>query len=329
MEYGTEHSICAVPELWCVAVFLYQRLFILAQAHEEGGIDLGRFYLSRFIRLAPLYYVCIGIALCIGFFLSSFSLLVPVRELGASLIPWMLFSLGGEPFVNGADIKRIVSGVVWKLANEWVFYLSLPFLAWFARKSKRLVHLACMLLLIFALSKVLSSGRIHQEWIVGFFLIIRELAKFMLIGFGGGILVAVFQEKVAKRVTISSSARNWLLLAIYLLFLFAPLFRSFMIVGVPLLLIGFTLVVLGTDLFGFITSMPVRFLGIIRASIPSRSKAIYRRQRCALSIVLTSALFHFLDERPSMKLTEKIARNPSVDRLPGLLKHEAERVAAG
>jgi peptidoglycan/LPS O-acetylase OafA/YrhL len=272
-----------------------------------------------------------------------------LRELAASLMPWMLFSVGGEPFVNGADIKRIVSGVVWTLANEWLFYLSLPFLAWFARKSKRLLHLAGMFLVIFALSKVLSSARIHQEWIVSFFLIIREFAKFMLIGFGGGILVANFQDKLVQRVTLSSSARNWLLLVIYILYLFSPPFRGFFAAGIPVLLLGFTLVVLGSDLFGFITSQPVRFLGIIsydlyllhginyyiamllRGGIHPVTLRSYLLQTavCLTSIILTSTLFHFLVERPSMKLSEKIARNPSANRAPGLLKPETEGVAAG
>jgi len=317
---------------------------------KKGGIELGRFYLSRFIRLGPLYYVCVLIALCIGFSLSGFRLVVPVRELAASLVPWMLFSLGGQPFVNGADIKRIVSGVMWTLANEWLFYLSLPFLAWFAHKSKRLAHLACLFVLIFAISKVLSSGRIHQEFVVGAFLIIREFAKFMLIGFGGGIVVATFQEKLAQRLTLSASARNWLLLALYVFFLLAPPFRGFMVLGVPVLLAGFGLVVLGADLFGFISSMPVRFLGIIsydlylfhgmnyyvamllRGGIHAVSLKSYLPQTavCLVTIILTSTVFHFLVERPSMKRSEKIARNPSVGLVSGELKPEAAAgVSAG
>ena len=135
-EWNTGQSILfarfasfGVLQFFFISGYLFWRKLM-----KKGGIELGRFYLSRFIRLAPLYYTCIGIALCIGFYLSGFRLLVPVRELAASLMPWMLFSVGGEPFVNGADIKRIVSGVVWTLANEWLFYLSLPFLAWFDRK---------------------------------------------------------------------------------------------------------------------------------------------------------------------------------------------------
>lgn len=317
---------------------------------KKSGIDLGRFYLSRFIRLGPLYYVCVGVALCIGVYLSGFKLVVSVRELAISLVPWLLFSLGGEPRVNGADMQRIVSGVVWTLGNEWLFYLALPFLAWFARKSKRLVHLACLFLLIFAVSKFLSSGRIHQEWIVNTFLVIREFAKFMLMGFGGGILIAAYQEKLARRVTLTASSRNWLLLGTYIFYLFVPPFGFFLVVGTLVLLVGFTLIVLGADLFGFITSLPVRFLGIVsydlylfhginyyiamllRGGIHEVTLRSYLPQAaaCLVSIILTSTFFHFLVERRSMKRSEKIARNPTINQASGHLKPEAaERVTAG
>lgn len=329
-DWGTGHSILfarfanfGVIQFFFISGYLFWRKLM-----KKGGIELGRFYLSRFVRLAPVYYVCVGIAIFIGLTLSGFRLLVPAHQLATSLVPWLLFSLGGEPTVNGADVKRIVSGVVWTLANEWLFYLALPLLGWFARKSQRLIHLALLFGFIFVVSKFLSSGRVHQESVVGGLLIVREFARFMLMGFGGGILIAAFQEKIRQRLTLSVSSRNWLLLALYAIYLLIPEFRGFLVIGVPCLLAAFALVITGSDLFGFITSRPVRFLGIIsydlylvhgityyiamrlRGGMHPVQVGTYIAQTavCFVVIVLVSTALYFLVERPSMKLSEKIAR---------------------
>lgn len=333
-----------VMQFFFISGYLFWRKLM-----KKGGIDLRRFYLSRFVRLAPVYYVTVGIAILIGFSLSGFHLLVSVRELAVSLVPWLLFSLGGQPSINGADVKRVVSGVIWTLANEWLFYLSLPFLAWFARKSVRILHLIALFLFVFLVSKYLSSGRIHHEAVVATFLVVREFAKFMVIGFGGGIVIAAFQEDIARRLRLSINARNWLVLVLYAFYLLAPNFRGGIVLRYVALLIAFSLVIEGADLFGFITSMPMRFLGIIsydlylvhgityylamrlRGGIHSIAPGPYIAQAavCIVVIILTSTVLHFLVERPSMKLSEKIARNPAVTSMPVTAEPQPAQVVSG
>jgi peptidoglycan/LPS O-acetylase OafA/YrhL len=327
-HWGTQSSVIfsrfasfGVNQFFFISGFLFWRKLM-----KKGGIELGRFYLSRFVRLAPLYYTCIGIALFIGMNLAGFKLLVPSSQFVRSLVPWIFFSIGGQPDVNHAEIKRII-GVVWTLAMEWLFYLSLPYLGWFARKAQRLIHFACLFLLVYVVGRYFSH-KIHQETIASTLTILSQFAKFMVFSFGGGILIAVFQEKIREKLRFSVSQANWLLVLFYAFYLFMPDFRGMAVAGQLCLLCGFALVIQGASLFGFITSKPVRFLGIIsydlylvhsiifylamklRGGIRPvlTSNYILQTAVCFVVIVIASTVLHFLVERPSMKRSEAIAR---------------------
>lgn len=331
-HWGTQNSILfsrfasfGVDQFFFISGFLFWRKLM-----KKGGIELGRFYISRFVRLAPVYYTCIGIAIFIGMYLTGFKLLVSGGQFVRSLLPWIFFSIGGQPDINHADIKRIISGVIWTLAAEWLFYLSLPYLGWFARKAQRLIHFACLFLLIYIVGRHFSL-KIHQQTITSILTILSQFAKYMVFSFGGGILIAVFQEKIRSKIHLSALQANWLLVFFYAFYLFAPDFRGMMVVGTLGLVCGFALIVQGADLFGFITSKPVRFLGIIsydlylvhgityylamrlRGGIGPVAVGHYIAQTavCFVIIVIASTVLHFLVERPSMKRSENIARGIS------------------
>lgn len=328
-HWGTQNSVLfsrfasfGVDQFFFISGFLFWRKLM-----KIGGIELGRFYLSRFVRLAPVYYTCVGIAMFIGMYLMGFKLLVPGSHLVRSLIPWIFFSIGGQPDVNHADIKRIISGVVWTLAAEWLFYLSLPYLGWFARKAQRLIHFACLFLLIYIVGRYFSL-KIHQETVASTLTILSQFAKYMVFSFGGGILIAVFQEKIREKVHFSISQANWLLVLFYTFYLLMPDFHGMAVAGPLCLLCGFALVIQGANLFGFITSKSVRFLGIIsydlylvhgityylamklRGGIRPVTTTNYMIETavCFVVIVIASTVLHFLVERPSMKRSEDIAR---------------------
>lgn len=338
-QWGTQTSILfarfasfGVEQFFFISGFLFWRKLM-----KKGGIELGRFYLSRFVRLAPVYYTCAGIAMFIGMYLVGFKLLVSPAQLVQSLLPWIFFAIGGQPGVNHADVKRIICGVVWTLAAEWLFYLSLSYLGWFARKAQRLIHFVCLFLLMYVVGRYFSL-KIHHETIASGLTIVSQFAKYMVFSFGGGILIAVFQEKIREKVRFSVLQANWLLMLFYAFYLFAPDFRGMAVVGTISLICGFALVIQGADLFGFITSKPVRFLGIIsydlylvhgityylamklRGGIHSVTASSYIAQTavCFVVIVIASTVLHFLVERPSMKRSEDIARGVSGRRGSGI-----------
>jgi peptidoglycan/LPS O-acetylase OafA/YrhL len=313
-----------------VAQFFYLSGFLFwRKLMRRGRIPAGKFYLSRFIRIAPVYYVSIGAALMIGFAVTDFKLQVAPGSLIASLLQWILFSLGGQPAVNHADIARITSGVTWTLALEWLFYLSLPFLAWFARKAWRLALYALAFGMLFLLGRYARSAGINAEGLHWAGSIVGQYAKFMLIGFGGGLLIAAFESNLSDWLRPVWAWRNWIVLALFLAYLTIPQLPD---AGHALLLAGFALIVSGADLFGLLVKRSARLLGAIsypvylvhglvyyaalrlRGGIHSVALLTYIAETalCLAAILLTASALHLLVEKPTMKLSEKIARAASM-----------------
>lgn len=316
--------------------FFISGLLFWRKLMKSGKIPLGSFYLSRFARIGPSYYVSIGIAILAGFVFTGARLQVSDGALLGSLAPWLLFSIGGRPEVNHADILRITCGVTWTLALEWAFYLLLPFLAWFSRKNWRLL----ILLLVFAplslVNKYSLFGGVDAGDSHTLGMVLAEFAKFMLIGFGGGILIAALEPKIREWSRRVLPWQNWILLGLYLAYLMVPGDDGIYEI---LILAGFALVVQGADLFGFLTCRAVRLLGVIsypmylihgiayytamnlRGGEHAMDAASYIAQvaLCLVAILLLSVAIHLVVERPTMRLSESIARKA---RLPqtGLLE---------
>lgn len=310
-----------VVQFFFISGYLFWRKLM-----RDGSVPVGRFYLSRFLRIGPVYYVCVGGAIAIGFVITGFALRVERGELIRSLVCWALFTVGGIPSVNGADVLRITSGVTWTLAMEWGFYLLLPLLAWFSRGAWRLIWLALSCGLVFLVAKYSSESLTQMVHFNALLLQVRGLAKFMLIGFGGGIVIATSEGKLRSWNHLSARASSWLLLGVYLAYLVAPGIQEW---GEVLLLAGFALVVQGTDLFGIITSRGVRFLGIVSYDLYVVHGIVYylaTRMRggihpvplwaylpetalCIVTIVVVSTVMHLAVERPSMLLSERLGRH--------------------
>lgn len=318
-----------------VAQFFYLSGFLFWRKLMKGGrMPMGKFYISRFVRIGPVYYVCLAVALLTGFAGAGFKLQVSLSGLMTSLLPWILFSQGAPTQVNHEDILRITAGVTWTLGLEWLFYLSLPVLAWFARKQWRLAIYALLFGLLFLAGRFLRAGSdvgaVHVGGAVQIAgAILAVYAKFMLVGFGGGILVAALEENLRTWMKPLMHLRNWLVPALYLAYLVIPGISA---VGQILLLLAFAMVVLGADIFGFLTSRPVRLLGVISypvyllhgivyfwamhnlGGVPKLSLPAYIAEiaGCVAVILLLATVIHLLVERPTMKASERIARAASV-----------------
>lgn len=231
------------------------------------------------------------------------------------------------------EVARIVCGVTWTLGLEWLFYLSLPFLGWFSRKSQRLFFLALTFGALFLVSKALRFGGVDSAIpLSSASTILGGLAKFMLIGFGGGIFIAALEARIRNWLRFVMPWQNWLLLALYVAYLMVPGING---IGQVLLLTGFALVVQGADLFGLLTSRAVRLLGVISYPIYLAHGMVYyaamrlrggihpidpftyaaETTACLAVILLLATLIHLVLERPTMKLSEDIARRASLPQI--------------
>jgi peptidoglycan/LPS O-acetylase OafA/YrhL len=312
-----------VIQFFYLSGFLFWRKLM-----KTGRIPVARFYLSRFMRIGPVYYFCIGAAILLGLFVTGFKLQVSPLMFTRSLLSWLLFSMGGRAAVNHADIKRITCGVTWTLALEWLFYLSLPFLGWFSRNARRLILYALTFGLLYALGRYFRSTTANEASFHVASTAAAEWCKFMLVGFGGGILIAAFEPQLRIRL-LRLPWRDWIVLGLYLAYLLIPGIAA---AGQVLVLGGFALVVTGTDLFGLLSSRALRLLGVIsypmylvhgivyyaamrlRGGIRAVSLPSYMAETaaCVAVILLLATAIHLVLERPTMRQSEEIARRALV-----------------
>jgi peptidoglycan/LPS O-acetylase OafA/YrhL len=314
----------SVMQFFFLSGFLFWRKLM-----KRGQIPFKDFILSRYIRIAPAFYVCFGSAILIGLAGTGFHLQVPLGTLLFSLLSWFLFAVPGMLAVNQADVLRITCGVAWTLALEWQFYLLLPFLGWFSRKPSRLWYFALTFTAVLLTGIFLRHEAVHAAYLEPVGIFVGGIGKFMLIGFGGGILIAALEARIQSWQRFLLPGRNWILVGLYLIYLMIP--GNAMAMEV-FLVAGFALVVQGADLFGFLTCRAVRLLGMIsyplylvhgivyylamkaRGGMHAVALPAYLAQTavCFTLIIVLATLIHVLIERPTMKFSERIARRASV-----------------
>lgn len=89
-----------------------------------------RLYVSRVMRLTPLYFFVLAVMLIIVAIVSDFQLREPLTELLKNIGAWASFIILGRPNLNGViATSQIIAGVNWTLPYEWFFYFTLPLLA--------------------------------------------------------------------------------------------------------------------------------------------------------------------------------------------------------
>jgi len=116
-----------------VALFFMITGFLFFSKLLDGrtkAIDWGKIFVSRFLRLVPLYFFVIFLLFLVVFVLSKGALNEPVPKLLIGMVRWLGFTIAGAPNLNGVEHTwLIIAGVTWSLPYEWKFYFSLPLLA--------------------------------------------------------------------------------------------------------------------------------------------------------------------------------------------------------
>ena len=92
--------------------------------------DWLKFFISRIMRLFPLYLVSMIAMFSIVGILTSFVINVPISQLLAESFKWLNFTMHGFSPLNKIDETWVITaGVTWSFRYEFLFYFSLPILA--------------------------------------------------------------------------------------------------------------------------------------------------------------------------------------------------------
>lgn len=118
----------------CVFFMISAFLFWTRWLKHRGKIEVCPFYIKRFFRIAPVYYLCILCLFIAVMSKTNWHLDVPIFSFIKQILAWLTFGLFSFPPINGFGLTSLlVMGVVWTIPYEWMLYLTLPIIGVFSK----------------------------------------------------------------------------------------------------------------------------------------------------------------------------------------------------
>ncbi|GAC1629514.1 MAG: acyltransferase [Nevskia sp.] len=222
-----------------ITAFLFTSKLLEAR---ERPLDWPRLYVSRVMRLVPLYLFAMLLLFTLVAVESGFVRRVPLPELLRDAAIWLGFSIFGQPDLNGvAQTTFLLAGVTWSLPFEWLFYFSLPVIGLLLGRRPPLVWLVFG----FAAAAVVASQQNNP-------LAIRS--------FAGGAAAAFAARSPRLRMRLAGKAASVFALAcIATAVIIRP--SAYSLPVFPLMTAAFIAIACGNDLFGLLASKAARSIG--------------------------------------------------------------------
>lgn len=235
-----------------VAFFFMITGFLFFSKLLEGRkkpVDWLKLFVSRIMRLFPMYLFSIALLLFVVFYAAGGALIDPLPVLLKNIIRWIGFTIKSAPDLNGVkNTYIVVAGVFWSLPYEWLFYLCLPLLSLLLIQVPPwpyvLLGLACL----------------------GVFLYIGRIKLELLTPFVGGMLAAFF-VKSNGFCEFASKKLSSLLIVICVVSAVAFYDSAWTTEAVILLSIAFIFIACGNTLLGVLIHPISRVLGEMAYSI--------------------------------------------------------------
>jgi len=235
----------SVAMFFMITAFLFCRKLMQPR---NTRIDWLKLYMSRLLRLSPMYVVSMLILFVVAGCVSQWTMRDSWRYLALETAEWLTFTILGRPEINSIPGTWVINaGVTWSLPYEWYFYACLPALGliWSARSP----------ILLSAVSvAILIAGAV------------KFFEPMLLLPFVGGIATAVVSPIPAvQRFATTRLASLATLAAMTLAVVRYP--SANQLAPLALLTIAFTLIASGATMFGTLTNRAARALGDITYSI--------------------------------------------------------------
>ncbi|HEY5994808.1 MAG TPA: acyltransferase [Gallionellaceae bacterium] len=216
---------------------------------RTGGIDWGRLFVSRLLRLVPLYLFAMFLLFVVVALLSKGVLSEPFPKLVKGVAYWLGFTILGAPNLNGVDpTATIVAGVTWTLPYEWLFYLSLPLLALTVRVTPPFSYI------VFGIVSV-----------AGLSIWLRPQAHYLLAFLGGIMAAQLARSETFRRFARRKESSFLILGCIVIEVVNFP--TAYGVAPLLLLSTAFVLIACGNTFFGMLSSHVSRTLGAMAYSI--------------------------------------------------------------
>jgi peptidoglycan/LPS O-acetylase OafA/YrhL len=117
----------SVLMFFMITSFLFYDKLLNAREHR---FDWKAFFIGRFFRIAPLYYVVLIFVFLTVAHLSDWHVVESLQAIFLAVAKWLLFTIPTAAPLNGhTDSWIIMAGVTWSLRYEWCFYLALPLIS--------------------------------------------------------------------------------------------------------------------------------------------------------------------------------------------------------
>jgi peptidoglycan/LPS O-acetylase OafA/YrhL len=218
-----------------------------------------KFLAARLRRLGPAYLAGAALVLTLVAVFSHFRLHDSPIAVARDAVRVVL---GETPIINGLSFAPWLWGVTWTLQFEFLFYLLVPFLGWFAQTLRRTLLFVGICNLLY----VGSLANRDNQWHMRGYYPLHTLLHFLGATFCVGVITAhlVRNEKVRKLARSAWAAPLALALIAFTLVFLPPWYgpRESLLLAVP-----FVVIACGGSFWGALRKPALLFLGQISYSV--------------------------------------------------------------
>jgi peptidoglycan/LPS O-acetylase OafA/YrhL len=241
-------GLTSVALFFMITSFLFVSKLIEAYG---GDFDWLKLYVSRVLRIYPLYIVALFVFFVVAAVAAHFTVQEPIKSLGLELVQWLFFL---KNFTSQVSEGLLMLGVAWSLAFEWLFYFSLGLIGpvFFRIRSSLLIPVVTGLLFL------LFAYLLHSYYHRGLWTL---MSPFLC----GALAAFVVRNGKVRKI----GSNPWLTgVSLALVFIALHFYSSvFHVVPMLCMTVVFIAVCCGNSLFGVLTSRACCLLGQISYSV--------------------------------------------------------------